>query len=65
MPLDLDSPKPDRLHVNADDAATVRHLMKTSGKTKDEVIAVIKKVGGNLETVQRELTRGRASEDPV
>jgi hypothetical protein len=39
--------------------------MKTSGKTKDEVVAVINKVGGNLETVQRELARGSASEGPT
>jgi hypothetical protein len=56
MTLIVQPPPPDRLHVTADDKAAVHHLMKVSGKSREEVIAAIEKVAGNIESVQRELS---------
>ena len=55
MALTLQPSQPDRLHVTVEDKAAVHHLMKVSGKTREEVIAAIEKVAGNLESVEREL----------
>ena len=51
-------PKPDRAHVSPDDDSVIRHLMKISGKSKADVLAAIKKVGTNIETVRKELNGG-------
>ena len=50
--------KPDRGHVSPDDDSVIRHLMKISGKSKADVLAAIKKVGTNIETVRKELNGG-------
>lgn len=55
MGLSLRPDAPDRLHVTAEDKAAVHHLMKVSGKSREEVIAAIEKVAGNIESVEREL----------
>lgn len=47
--------KQKRIHVGSSDKSAVRYLMKASGKSRQEVSAAIAKVGGNLETLQREL----------
>jgi hypothetical protein len=55
MSLIVQPVPPDRLHVTASNKAAVRRLMKMSGKSREEVIAAIEKVAGNLESVAREL----------
>jgi hypothetical protein len=55
MTLDVEPPKPDRLHADEHDEAVVRHLMQISGKSKEAVIEALNKVGGNLESARREL----------
>ena len=56
-----DSPKPDRGHVSPNDDTVIRHLMKISGKSKADVLAAIKKVGTNIQTVRKELNGGLAN----
>jgi Protein of unknown function (DUF3606) len=47
--------KPDRNHVDVADEHVVRHLIKLSGKSKEEVVAAVEKVGTNMATVKLEL----------
>ena len=56
-----DSPKPDRGQVSRNDDTVIRHLMKISGKSKADVLAAIKKVGTNIQTVRKELNGGLAN----
>ena len=53
--MDLQQIKPDRLHIDPNDKAAVGHLMRSSGRSRDEVLAAIEKVGTNIETVRKEL----------
>jgi hypothetical protein len=55
--MDLQQIKPDRLHIDPSDKAAVTHLMRSFGKSREEVLAAIKKVGSNIETVRKELAR--------
>jgi Protein of unknown function (DUF3606) len=55
MTIEADKQKPDRSHVHAGDEHVVRHLIKLSGKSKQEVIAAIDRVGTNIATVKLEL----------
>ena len=55
MTLTLEPAEPDRLHVTAEDKSAIHHLMKVSGKSREEVITAIEKVAGNIESVMREL----------
>lgn len=55
MTIEADKLKPDRSHVDAGDEHVIRHLIKLSGKSKEEVIAAIDKVGTNIATVKLEL----------
>ena len=55
MTIIADSPKPDRIHVDPNDDAVMRHLEKISGKSKQEILAAIDKVGANAETLEKEL----------
>jgi hypothetical protein len=45
----------DRLHIDPNDDAIMRHWIKKTGKSKQQIEAAIAKVGNNAETVQREL----------
>ena len=53
--MDLQQIKPDRLHIDPNDKAAVTHLMRSSGRSREEVLAAIEKVGSNIETVRKEL----------
>jgi len=53
--MDLQQIKPDRLHIDPNDKAAVSHLMRSSGRSREEVLAAIEKVGTNIETVRKEL----------
>ena len=55
MTIEADKQKPDRSHVDTGDEHVVRHLVKISGKSKEEVIAAIDKVGTNIATIKLEL----------
>src|SRR5688500_9228655 len=55
--MDLQQIKPDRLHIDPNDKAAVNHLMRSLGKSREEVLAAIEKVGTNIETVRKELAR--------
>jgi hypothetical protein len=57
--MDLEQRKPDRLHIDANDKAAVHHLMRTTGRSREEVLAAIEKVGSNLETLKKELACNR------
>ena len=58
--MDLQQIKPDRLHIDPNDKAAVAHLMRSSGRSREEVLAAIEKVGSNIETVRKELAGTRA-----
>ncbi len=47
--------KPDRARIDPSDDTVVRHWAKKLGKTKEEIITAIEKVGNNAETIKREL----------
>ncbi len=47
--------KPDRLHIDLDDETVARHWIEKTGRSKQEIAAVIEKVGNNIESVEREL----------
>jgi len=53
--MDLQQIKPDRLHIDPNDKAAVSHLMRSSGRSREEVLAAIEKVGTNIATVRKEL----------
>ena len=53
--MDLQQIKPDRLHIDPKDKAAMSHLMRSSGRSREEVLAAIEKVGTNIETVRKEL----------
>ncbi len=55
MALEVHLPKPDRFHVSLDSDALVKHWTKCFGKTHEEILAAIEKVGTNVESVKREL----------
>ena len=55
MAIEANKQKLDRSHVDAGDEHVVRHLVKISGKSKEEVVAAIDKVGTNIATVKLEL----------
>lgn len=47
--------KPDRARIDLSDEEVVRHWAKKLGKTKEEIVAAVEKVGNNAETIKREL----------
>jgi len=49
--------QPNRSRIELTDAAAIRHWTKTLGATKEEITIAVKKVGGNMETVRKELSR--------
>jgi len=49
--------QPDRSRIELTDEAAIRHWAKTLGATKEEITIAVKKVGGNMETVRKELSR--------
>jgi hypothetical protein len=55
--MDLQQVKPDRLHIDPNDKAAINHLMRTTGRSREAVLAAIEKVGSNIETVRKELAR--------
>jgi hypothetical protein len=55
MALVSEEPRPDRAHVDPNDDAVIRHLRKISGKSREDVLAAIKKVGTNIESLKKEL----------
>ena len=55
MTVEATKHKSDRSHVDVGDEHVVRHLMKLSGKSKEEVVAAVDKVGTNMATVKLEL----------
>jgi hypothetical protein len=48
-------PKPDRSRIDLSNDALVRHWAKKFGKSKDEIVAAVAKVGENAATVAKEL----------
>jgi butyrate kinase len=48
-------PKPDRSHIDLSDCAVAKRWVKKLGKSKEEIAMAIAKVGGNVETVMKEL----------
>ena len=55
MAIEVTPLHPDRAHVDLSDETVLRHWMKKTGKTREEIAAAIKKVGNNAETLAREL----------
>lgn len=55
MTIEVVLKKPDRLHIDLDDDAVVRHWIEKTGKSKQEIAAAVEKVGDNIESVEREL----------
>lgn len=55
MNLSPSSPKVDRNRVDVSTPALARYWRKRFGKSKDEIETAIAKVGGNAETVMKEL----------
>ena len=49
--------QPDRSKIDLDDAAAVRHWVKTLGASREAIAAAIEKVGANPATVCKELAR--------
>jgi hypothetical protein len=47
--------KPDRASIDPSADSVVRHWAKKLGKTKEEIVAAINKVGNNAESIKREL----------
>jgi hypothetical protein len=47
--------KPNRARIDPSVDAVVRHWAKKVGKTKEEIVAAINKVGNNAESSKREL----------
>jgi hypothetical protein len=47
--------KPDRAKIDPSDDTVMRHWAKKLGKTKEEIIAAIGKVGNNADSIRREL----------
>ena len=59
MTIEVSPLKPDRFHIDLSDEAVLRHWVKKTGKSKEEIEAAIKKVGNNAESVERELEGAR------
>ena len=55
MSTEVTRDKPDRLHIDLEDKTILRHWTEKTGKSKQEIAAVIEKVGNNIESVEREL----------
>ena len=55
--MHLQQLKPDRLHIDRNDKAAINHLMRTTGKSREAVLAAIEKAGSNIQTVRKELAR--------
>ena len=48
-------PKPDRSRIDLSNDALMRHWVKKFGKSKDEIVVAVAKVGENATTVAKEL----------
>ena len=55
--MKLTNSKPNRSSINLSDEIVARAWVKKLGKSKEEIAAVIEKVGDNAETVKKELAR--------
>jgi hypothetical protein len=55
MSIEVSRAKPDRLHIDLDDETVLRAWIKRTGRSEQESAAAIEKVGGNIESVEREL----------
>jgi hypothetical protein len=55
--------KPGRAHIDLNDKVAMRGWVKQLGKSKEEIAAIIEKVGPNAETVRKEIERWRRGED--
>ncbi len=51
----MSADKSDRLHIDLEDETILRHWAKKTGRSKQEIAAVIEKVGNNIQSVEREL----------
>ena len=49
--------KPTRVHIDLNDEVAMRGWVKKLGKSKEEIAAIIEKVGPNVETVKKEIER--------
>ena len=55
MTIKVTPDTPDRLHIDPNDDAVMRHWIKKTGRSKQQIEAAIAKVGNNAESVLREL----------
>jgi hypothetical protein len=55
--MKLTNSKPNRSSIDLSDEIVARAWVKKLGKSKEEIAAVIEKVGDNAETVKKELAR--------
>ena len=55
--MKLTNSKPNRSSIDLSDEIIARAWVKKLGKSKEEIAAVIEKVGDNAETVKKELAR--------
>jgi phage host-nuclease inhibitor protein Gam len=53
--MKISSPRPSRNTIDMSNDVVARHWAKKLGKSKDEIVAAIEKVGDNCETVRKEL----------
>jgi hypothetical protein len=53
--VEISSPKPDRHKIDMSNDVAARHWAKRLGKSKEEIVAAIEKVGNNCATVRKEL----------
>jgi|EndMetStandDraft_8_1072994.scaffolds.fasta_scaffold2377041_1 hypothetical protein len=58
--MKLTNGKPHRSSIDLSDEIAARAWVKKLGKSKDEIAAVIEKVGDNAETVKKEFARMEA-----
>jgi hypothetical protein len=55
--MKITSSKPHRSNIDLSDETAARAWIKKLGRSKDEIAAVIERVGDNAETVKKEFTR--------
>jgi hypothetical protein len=51
--------KPSRAHIDLNDEVAMRGWVRKLGKSKEEIAALIEKVGPNADTVKKEIERSR------
>jgi hypothetical protein len=55
--MKITNSKPHRQSIDLSDETVARAWVKKLGKSKDEIVAAIDRVGDNAETVKKELAR--------